>query len=451
MDITVVDPENDYQPMTVSATSAGDSVNVIAEEFSIVAAQTDATQVAHRIMAEAWIGAHTIRFGLGPSHLELDPGDAVVIGADPIRRTYRIQSIDVTERRSIEGLAYDPLIYGGIYVPPTDPTSRPQPPTEVFGPSQVWFADLPMLSDTMARPWAPRVFAWQNPFPPSVIVHASDDAGGWVANTTIRNAAAVGLSKYAFAGTPAPLWDRANSLEVETVPNVSLASTTDLAVLNGAHRAAIRHPTTGAWEVFAYRDAVLTDTNTYRLSRFLRGLNGTEDAIVSGAGVPAGATVVFLDASGDQPLRVDRDRIGEALEFRYGPNQAPPNDFRVRQETVRIAARGLKPFSPAHVRAQIGTDVRLTWIRRTRYNGDSWLPESVPLNEAREQYEVRVFAAGGTTAVRTERLATPNFTYTAQAMSSDFGGSRPSAFDIDVSQVSEEVGSGTPTKLRVSL
>jgi hypothetical protein len=51
----------------------------------------------------------------------------------------------------------------------------------------------------------------------------------------------------------------------------------------------------------------------------------------------------------------------------------------------------LKPLSPVHLVAKdLGNNVHLSWIRRSRLNADSWVGE-VPLGETEERYRLSIW------------------------------------------------------------
>lgn len=106
---------------------------------------------------------------------------------------------------------------------------------------------------------------------------------------------------------------------------------------------------------------------------------------------------------------------------------------------------GLRPFAPAHLRARKqGDDLALTWVRRTRIDGDSWEGFDVPLGEASEQYLMRVWVDG---AMRRETvLSAPVFTYVAAMRAGDgvAGG-----YAIEVAQLSDRYGPGPFTRIEI--
>ena len=115
-----------------------------------------------------------------------------------------------------------------------------------------------------------------------------------------------------------------------------------------------------------------------------------------------------------------------------------------------MAARGLQPLSPVHLRARRESDdIRLSWIRRTRHGGDSWEGE-VPLSEAYERYAVTIF--DGAAPVRSVKTTTPDYLYTAADISADFGAPGVgSSITFSVAQLSDAVGEGVERKENAAL
>lgn len=108
---------------------------------------------------------------------------------------------------------------------------------------------------------------------------------------------------------------------------------------------------------------------------------------------------------------------------------------------------GLRPYSPCHLKTggNAGSDIDVTWIRRTRIDGDSWESVEVPLGEAGESYMIRVM--DGTTVVREVTAGAPNWIYTSADQLLD-GISTP--FQIAVAQISDRFGAGVFEVIEVS-
>jgi hypothetical protein len=85
----------------------------------------------------------------------------------------------------------------------------------------------------------------------------------------------------------------------------------------------------------------------------------------------------------------------------------------------------------------------ITWLRRSRIGGDGWGEGSdVPLSEDSELYDVEILAGDDVTVLRTiSGLTTPTCIYTAAQQIADFG-SAPATVNVNVYQISGEVGRG---------
>lgn len=88
-------------------------------------------------------------------------------------------------------------------------------------------------------------------------------------------------------------------------------------------------------------------------------------------------------------------------------------------------------------RTQAGGDVALSWIRRTRIDGDIWQGAEVPLGEDSESYLVRVMS--GASEVRQATVATPSWTYSSAMQAAD-GVAAP--YHLEVAQISTRFGPG---------
>jgi hypothetical protein len=100
----------------------------------------------------------------------------------------------------------------------------------------------------------------------------------------------------------------------------------------------------------------------------------------------------------------------------------------------------LRPWSPAHLRGVRTEDgIELSWIRRTRFGGDSWDALEVPLNEESETYRLEVLH--GEDVVRTMETAAPIALYSEADELADFGAPQAS-LHVRVAQVSAVAGAG---------
>ena len=296
--------------------------------------------------------------------------------------------------------------------------------------------DLPALNAEQPTPLA-RLAVFADPWPGTVAVWASSDGTSYSRAALAQAPATVGETLDALPAGPTGRWQPA-SFRVKLYGG-ALTSASDAAVLAGANVAAVRNAD-GAWEIIQFANAVLTGEREYTLSRLLRGQAGSEWAISST--LAAGSAFVILDqqvitiASGiaalerTLPLRVvaaGRD-IGDASALAL---EATPH------------ATALRPLAPVHVKAvRDGSGVTLSWVRRTRIDGDSWTGE-VPLGEDSERYEIDILS--GTTVLRTLSATAPSVLYPAANEIADFGVAQTS-LSLRVVQLSATVGRGFVTE-----
>ena len=213
----------------------------------------------------------------------------------------------------------------------------------------------------------------------------------------------------------------------------TLESVTDLTLFGGANAMAVES-SLGQWEIVQAGEAELIATGRYRLRRLLRGLRGTEAAM--GAPTLTGSRVVVLDQAVTL-LPMGLEEVGLAAEWRLGPASRPVGDESFAAVSFTPMGNGLRPFSPAHLRAQPLPDgsIAISWIRRTRdLAGDSWVLPEVPLGETSEVYELDICNAAGSILRAVTGLGAPSFTYTSAMISDDLSGF-PQPVAIRVAQI----------------
>ncbi len=122
-------------------------------------------------------------------------------------------------------------------------------------------------------------------------------------------------------------------------------------------------------------------------------------------------------------------------------------------EFVRPAGRsGVNPSAQARPHGVARRDlewgdVQLSWIRRTRFGGDSWEAPDAPLNEDRELYRLEILQASELR--RSIELTSPAYLYLAADQQLDLGGQEP--FTVRISQVSGAIGPGHPLEETVDV
>jgi hypothetical protein len=188
------------------------------------------------------------------------------------------------------------------------------------------------------------------------------------------------------------------------------------------------------------------DEKTYRLSCLLRGQAGSEYAIASP--LPAGAPFVLLD---EHLIEIARGigALDRATDLRIVATGRSHDDPSALAMTLVPQATALMPLSPVHLHAarEDSGDIAISWIRRTRKDGDAWGVE-VPLGEDAEAYEIDIMS--GSTVKRTLSMNAPAATYSAADEAADFGAPQTS-LTIRVFQLSSTVGRGHPAQSTFAL
>ena len=262
--------------------------------------------------------------------------------------------------------------------------------------------DLPTL-DADDPPVLTRLAIFADPWPGPVAIWRSADGLTYERAALALAPSIVGETLDLLPAGPTSRWDRSNGVRVRLYGG-SLVSVSDSLVLGGANAAALQRPD-GAWEVLQFANAELIEDNTYLLSRFLRGQAGSEWAM--GAPLDAGAPFVLLDEH-VVPIARGLDALERTMQLRIVAAGRDHGDVAAVAMQATPRATALRPLSPVDPRAaRNGDGVRISWIRRTRREGDSWAAGEVPLGEEREAYEIDVLSrlrgdphAAGRRAVR---------------------------------------------------
>ena len=424
--------ENDYrQAVAESRRLVGASGRTAQAEIALVMDAEHAARTVDTWLFESWAARDRVAFSLPPSHLSLEPGDLVTLVHGGRSRLLRIMGVGEHGARDIDALTIDPEIYGGgAGVARADAT----PVDIAVGPALGIFLDLPLLRGT-EQPESGWLAAAKSPWPGGVAFYRSPETSGFTLAATVGRPAVTGLTLSPLAPGVDSRIDRAGKLIVR-LDLGSLASTTPLGLLGGANAAAVQ-TATGAWEVLQFEQATLTAPFTYELSVLLRGQAGTEPSISTP--LPSGARFVLLDEA-VSPLALSHDQLGLAFNWRHGPANRDLGDASYTSTTHAFSGVGLRPLAPVHVRGQrVGGDLSITWIRRSRIGGDSWLASDVPLGEDTERYEIDILS--GATVVRTLSTTAPNAAYTALQQTADFGAPQ-AAITVRVAQLGA-LGRGT--------
>ena len=412
---------------------------VALSDLPMALTRAEGRQVAERWLAEARVSRDTVRFALPPSRQNIGAGDIVELPAagGGANGLFRIDRVEQSSMQLVEAVRIEPNVYQPSEMPEDVPQqlafAAPVPVLPLF-------LDLPLLTGDEVE-HAPHLAVTAQPWPGSVAVYSSGTDADYAVDRILAVRSVIGVTETPLSFAPAGRWDRDAPLQVRLVTG-TLESRSRTAVLNGANAMAIGDGSSGNWEIIQFQDADLIAPGTYWLSNRLRGQAGS-DGLVPDVW-PAGSWAVLLDGTPSQiDLTPSQRRI--ARHFRIGPARRPVDDPAYLHLVEAFDGNGLRPYAPGHLRAEIiAGDIAISWVRRTRIDGDSWDLGDVPLGEETEAYLIRV--RKGTDLLHEAATTTPQWTYTQADQASD---GAAGAVSVEVAQISARYGPGLFAKIGV--
>jgi hypothetical protein len=378
---------------------------------------------AEQILTARAAAAETLEFALPPSRLAVEVGDTLAVdgqGEGP----FVVNELRDTDLRRVSAGALPAAVRAAIVAD----TPRGVSGAVVARAAPVLVAA--QLPPDQADAAASRLLlaAWANPWPGPIEV--MDDATG-ARVALLSRGATLGELAEPLAPGPVERWD-GQGVEVEFYGG-HVASVDGTAALAGANRLALVTDA-GGWELIGFSGAELVAPGTYRLTRLLRGLSGSDPAMGPAS---AGNRVVLLDDAALM-LPVPPTWLGGAVSLRA---YAGSRDATGTALTAPLGLDPLLPLPPCHLSAiRDGSgDVLLSWTRRSRADADGWALTEVPLDSAPESYAVTIL--DGAEVLRTLAVGSPSATYTAAEQAADFG-ALPDHFDFGIAQASALYGPG---------
>ena len=437
--LTFVEASGEYETRSTEAVHPDEATrSVSTSEVPLVLTKNEGRAIVERWLAEARVARDSARFALPPSATAVRAGEVVALDLPGGPAAFRVDHMERADVAIVRALRIEPGLFEAPEMPEADDEVIDYtPPVPVLA----TFMDLPLLTGE-EKPHAPHLAVTADPWPGSVAVYRAPEDNGYSLNALVGAAARIGVTETALGAARAGLVDRGPALRVRMLSG-TLASASLDRMLNGANLAAIGDGTVDNWEIFQFTDAVLVSENTWEITGRLRGQAGTD--ALQPASWPVGSTLVMFDGAVPQ-LGLPSSARGLERHYRIGPASRPLDDATYVHQVHAFDGIGLRPLAPVHLAARwSGGDLDFSWIRRTRFDGDSWQSVEVPLGEDSESYIVRVF--DGATLLREEAVSTPAWSYTAAMQSAD-GAVAP--FALAVAQSSASFGPGPFRSLDVA-
>lgn len=427
--LTHVESGGDYAAATAEASLADARGETVSDsEFPMSLTRAEGRAIAERWLAESVVSRDTARFVLPPSQADLGPGDVVLMDdgrAEPKR--WRIDRAERAGAITVDAVRVEPGVYRQAAANEDDAiVTRYSPPLPVWS----LFLDLPLLKGD-EQPHAPYLAATAKPWPGSVVAYSSvEDEGGFELNTTLRRRAFIGRTETVLHRARAGVLDRGEPLRIR-LKDGALRSVGLKALLAGGNALAIGDGSLENWEVIQFAKAVPVERNLWEISDRLRGQAGTDGTMPDAW--PEGSIVVLLDGAAQQ-VNLPPSARGQDRFWRIGPARRPFDDPSYRAKTTQVRGIGLRPYAPCHLRLE-GRAV--SWIRRSRIDGDGWDGADILLGEVQERYRVRILQGG---IIRHEaEVGRPDYTLPEQVWADALAGG---AFTVAVAQLSDQFGPG---------
>ncbi|ODT68571.1 MAG: hypothetical protein ABS75_20100 [Pelagibacterium sp. SCN 63-23] len=417
------DRERDYLAATVTALRPGNGP-LVSETLPIVLDSGAARRGAERLLDRRGSDGDRLDFALPPHLVALEPGDRISISG-LLEGPFEITEIrDGAVRRVSAGA----VMRGDAVAAGVDgPRFGAGEPMAEIAPLLVT-AHLPAPAGDFSRSRL------------AIAAHATPWPGMVRVNEAATGARLAELTRPAFLGTllaplqpgPRATWDRGQGLEVEMLSGHP-ADVTELATLAGSNRLALENDL-GLWEIIGFAGAELLAPNRYRLTRLLRGLEGSDAAM---APASTGRRIMLLDQRVAM-LPIDAHWIGESRVLHCF---AGDNDAIGQELALSLDAPPALPLAPCHLRARRTDDggIAFDWTRRSRADGDGWGMAEPALDHVPEGWRLTIFADGG--IARVIEATTPTARYGAAEQNADFGGPA-GPFHSSVAQLSPVLGPG---------
>jgi hypothetical protein len=438
VDVLTLDRTRNYQTSTRRAIrQVTESLSVQTLSLPLVMSGAEAEAIALKHLYLQWLERVRYAFTLDDAFATLEPTDVITLQEEGITQRLRILRIlKDAGRMRVEAVGEDITLYN--VVAPLLDTGGTAEAVRPLSRSMFALLDIPAFPNDAPNVGILRIASngeadgWSG-----AAIYRGDESGDYSRIIDVGDAAVMGVVTSALAAfTGGNRLDMASSLEVILTGEGALQSVPLLSLLGGANAALVGN------EILQFQDVVLFSENKYRLSGFLRGRLGTEDAM---AGHVLGERFVLLNqAVADTPIamqNVGLARNYKAVSIGATLASADPVPFA-------YTAVALKPYAPVHAKTQgvAGSDITVTWVRRDRLYG-AWRDfVDAGFSEALEAYEIEVWLDG--TRLRTLSSTISTVTYSELQQSAD-GVGVGAALSFRIFQISALVGRGKMLSIAV--
>lgn len=432
--------------------------NIKTYEVPIVLTANTAANMAQSLVFLEWVERDRYETTLGPKYTWLDPSDVVTIALDNgysynVKTSKIVQGGDLSHVANF--IAQDAAVFTGTAVGASgDNLIAPGFAATVVSTTMI-LIDVPLLADTDAlgtttSPLFIGCVSYSAAVWSGAEISKSIDGAVYQKVTSITKMLFSGSLSVALPPTGSPfMLDNTTTIQVHAYAGVSATlSSTSLTALNAGSNWAVV-----GGEIIAFLNATLNADGSFTLSGLYRGLRGT-DYLCNYHSI--GESLILLDGSVLIEDTYSSSSVGQSWEYRAASFGAFVD--HAATQGVLLTGAALKPYPVADItRTVSGSDLALSWTRRTRLGGGMVdLIGTVPLSETTEAYEAYILAApynpstfdptnSATYLHAYTGLTSPTCTYTAAQMSADSFAMSTATLHIVVYQLSSVVGRGFPS------
>ena len=438
VNVTYIDRPFNYDPVTQSAQrQTVKSIEQVTLNLPIVMSATMAKKIADITLYGAWKERVSFGFMLPPKYAGLEPTDVIQIQDNNFIHQMRIIKTDMERNGLMKVAAVAEDVSSYDFNSTAGRMKNNIEPEDIIANTWMELLDLPPLPTDQNNAQSALYIAvagdttnWNG-----AAIYSSNDGGektnnNFTAVTGIDVSSFLGIAITSLSAGKFSCFDETNIIDI-VILSGQLASSSELAVLNGANAAIIGN------ELIQFQYAELIGEQIYRLSRLLRGRQGTEKFINNHQ---EGERFVLLSPA-LHSVPMTTNMIGRKIH--YKAVTAGSSIENTEEQEFIYQANSLKPFAPVHIAGTRDKNNNLTisWIRRARVDNDWRDNVDVPLGEEIEKYQIEIL--GNDAVIRILETSTPTIIYTAQQQITDFK-IIPKAITIRIYQLSSLVGRGYP-------
>jgi hypothetical protein len=399
IDLSYIDADADYQVGTqIAQRLAVTSEERLSVRLAVALQAWEAAAIVHRMLFELWVARSTRKFSTTLKYAKYEPTDVIAVDA-PDGARYTVRALDKRESgQAIEWVGVDVDAAG--FNPSSTPATSPGGGTveAAAPPADFVAADLPPLREQDFGTFGWYVGAggigpttW-----PGAVIYTSTDGVTFDPVKQVATAAALGaatsvLGRWGFDSGDDDIF-AGHTVDFQSFVEVTISSGT-LSSCTFDELLALTNAAMIGDELVAFMTATLISTGVYRLSGFLRGLQGTEAAAAASDGHAIGEPFLLLTeaavrrvtdvySAAQQDLHVKAVTAGRSVAL-------------ASAKTLERTGASAVPPAPSHtVGRKSGSDLVVNFTRRS-YVGGTWdNGRDVPAL-ATEEYAIHVVLTGG--------------------------------------------------------